>query len=248
MLFVVLFLYSYTRFQVLSPNIIHGIKISRLFPLIDSSGKVFRYDPVDTKIWYSGNQICYESSYQYSANNNFDDFEKSPKYHQVFYSFTYTKGNRYGLYSDSARKITDKEVAVDSMLKKEWAVQKDFGMWFDKKLIKLELLHSKQSSDTAEDYYAFRNVVDTTMTGRLTLGYSKDLLRIKEYSFSGLLDSLKKMKLCRVRMFYNARIVGSTHFHMDVMDIPYWLEEIKPDSASYVKRMFSNEKMHKYLK
>lgn len=60
-----------------------------------------------------------------------------PNYRYLYYSFIYTKGEKFGIMIDSNNTRQCKVVSVDSMLKKEWVNQIDLNYLSDSVYSKL---------------------------------------------------------------------------------------------------------------
>lgn len=217
------------------------ISIYREFPLIDEYGTILRYDPYETRIFYYGDQVMYQTYWYHTITNTEEELE-NPLFKYEYYSFTYSAGKEYGVICDSTDILNSRIVPVDSMLQKEWAANIDFIYLFKDAAAKLLLSKTLPSGDK-EETYLFESKTEIGLSGSYSLRFSQERFQDVPYSFSKTIDSMHGMKLISVLIKTNPReFPGYDSFHLQSSEIPYRLEECTlPDRKSIV-RLFENEK------
>lgn len=217
------------------------VNIYREFPVITETGKIFRYEPYETRIIYYKDQVMFQT-YTYHAEINTREELANPPYRYVYYSFTYSPGKKYGVLCDSANIATSRIVEVDSMLKEEWAENLDFDSVFndlDAKLLKSEKLPSGDKEET----YSYVSKKDIGLKGTYSLRFSKKMLRDIPYSLSKKMDSVYGMKLIDINITSEPRdFPGYDSFHLQASSTPYRLEECRQLNKEEVMALFANEK------
>jgi hypothetical protein len=206
--------------------------------LVDTNGVVFRYDPFETRIYYYRDQVMYQTYYYHAEINTPEDLE-SPEYKYLYYSFVFSKDKIHGIRCDSNNLETARVVTVDSMLAGEWAARINFSRFFRENKTKLLSVTHKRGEKT--QVFSASNLKDTGMRGSIILSYTSKNLKGIGFSLSKELDSAMKMKLYKVVMINNARLIGENKILLMRAEIPYLLEEIPITNAEELRIFFENE-------
>lgn len=216
---------------------IRGIKITSQFPYLDTNGKLVAYLPNQTNLFYTGDQVLYQTFYYARESNT--SRTANPRF--VHYNYVYTKGNIFGILTDSARSVFQKKIRVDSMLAREWSASVNFKFLFSENKT---VFGGSQilKSGARQDLYYLTGKQDSSMKGELRLEFSPGSLRNIDYSFSKELDTVKGMKLSKVEMINYARFNKEAKVNLDRVEIPYMMEEITGPVPVEVRNMFELDK------
>ena len=162
------------------------------------NNKIKIYDIKDTiLIFYYSDYVVY----RLSATRQFETGEKLKGTEPYF---IYNKKNDFGFLfnslNDSSQGI---KYPLDSFLANRGLKGKDFDIPVDSLWSLTEVVKIKKNS-LLEKYTSLKQGDETTIDS-IYYYYSKDMNKI-EYSFSKKLDSIRAMKLYKIRLLYNQRI------------------------------------------
>ena len=216
---------------------IKGIKVTENFPVIDSNGKLIRYDTFSTRIYKYKNRVLYHGEYNFDSTVN-GILLKSEKRD---YFFVYKKSNLFGLFFDSNKKTYGKKSLVDSVIKKEWCNNLNFYQGYTESKLKLVSNNEKPDPGGVVQTYFFQGIKDSGLTGITYFWFSNKLNHL-EYSFSKELDSIYKMKLYKIKIKNNSRYFKDYNFTLDPIEQYFTLEEITVNNKSEIMKYFKEQK------
>lgn len=197
------------------------VKVKEVFPFIDNNGKLYRYDTPVVKIYYHQDKIMYQLGYHFDSTSNGKHIMSEYRNH----FFIYKKGNVFGYNYDKYKSIFGKKVLVDSMFKEHWVTaNKQYPIFTQNKVT---LISSNQNIDSGylHEVYSLKGKIDTTMTGTISLSFTNRIKDI-EYSLCKELDSIKNMKLFKIRIVNNSRYMKEYKITLDRAEQTYDLEEV----------------------
>jgi hypothetical protein len=150
------------------------------------------------------------------------DFETNNKIMDSEPYFIYKKNDKFGAFFTSIKDIKNgEELPIDSFLTKKALRSKDFDIPPDS-IFKLEKTIIKKDF-TIEKFIPLKKNNETIFDS-IIYYYSKRFNQIG-YSFSGKLDSLKQMKLFKIRLIYNEYFSPS---YKTIISKREYLFEIQP--------------------
>ncbi len=201
---------------------LQGVKVSQVAPILDTLGKLVRYDSDTVEIYYSGNIRLYYLSYQFDSVDLItkESYLSEKRYHY----FIYNIDSAYGHDFDVHRSLTKKRLRVDSLLHWQWTPSVNVYPIITVNKTHLLNAFSNLDSGTTHEWYAFSNG-DTTAHGTVFFGYSKKLNDLP-YSLSREMDSIKQMKLYKVRYTQDPRHIKEAGITVDKVNSEYNLERI----------------------
>jgi hypothetical protein len=172
---------------------LHCLNISYSIPLIDRDGSL-----IENRDYF--NIYFFENLTLFEFRNKFDSVDKDGLIKKGILNsyFAFEKGSKQGIIYDSPPgSKNDSKLSVDSMLRKR-ALK---SMQWDK-ILNLKLVKSSydNSHDVLEEVYGNQKI-EKGNRDTIRLYYSKKLMTY-DYTFSRELDSLKKMKLFKIRLQY----------------------------------------------
>ncbi|HKO80954.1 MAG TPA: hypothetical protein VJU78_11190 [Chitinophagaceae bacterium] len=179
-------------------------------------------------IYYYKNRVLYQINHPY--NNSYVKFDTSGniiseqliKEGVRFSYFIYEKDSVYGLSYDSIDAPNCQRYLVDSFLRTKFSAQE---VMFDNTDDSLVLLNTDTINYDLFEKYIPKIKPDETYPDSGYYYYS-DKLKGINYSFSKKIDSLKKMKLCKVKFIYNPIPKGSNPFETPRREFQFEIKEI----------------------
>jgi hypothetical protein len=190
--------------------VINCVKIQQLFPVnkMEGNRSVFmHHDTGYAYVYTCNNQVIIKSSYHFDSAFN----EKlEPAYKELKYTtLVFTKGSKYGSYTDEFRGVYDAKVNADSALGQEWVSQLPikYQIFSDNKVVKFRSSNIIDGSDTLKELYSYKDLGDTTIKELFELYYINKVPGIA-YSLSPELDSIKQRQLCKVLATIDANAYG----------------------------------------
>ena len=146
--------------------------------------------------------------------------------------FIFNKKNKSGfLFSSLKDSGTGTKFPIDSFLANRGMRGKDFEVPVDSAWSLAEVIKDKENNILEK--YALIRQGDETSIDSIYYYYAKKMNDI-EYSFSKKLDSIKAMKLYKIRMLYNERFSPSNNMTLPKRDI---LFEIRTEAVSNSKEI-----------
>jgi hypothetical protein len=212
-----------------SKSNISCVKLSQLFPVIMMEGKRSKFIQYDTGIAFIytfNNQMIIKSSYHFDSlfSKNSD---KPPAFRELrYYTLVFTKGHKYGSFTDEHKQLYDVKVNVDSVREDEWTSQ--LYHLYDNFLENWFTLRSASTiagTDTLKEMYSYINQKDTMDKGTMELFYSTKVPNIA-FSLSPQLDSIKQRQLCKVFFTVNARYYKDRDIQADAFSVMYDMKAI----------------------
>lgn len=175
-----------------------GVSVKQLFPIINQYGKLLGYDTSTVLIYYHDNLVVYKLGYQFdsSSGNRLIFSEKRVHY------FIYQKNDSFGFDYDEHKGNVPVRYSIDSIFKKEWIKQNKLYPIFSDNNV--ELLSSEKRNGLLLEINRIKDKKDPLKAATAYAEYSGDFSDI-DYSLSRELDSIKGMKLSRLRIVYDAR-------------------------------------------
>jgi len=152
--------------------------------------------------------------------------------------FVYTNSDSIGIDYDKYKKVINRKVTIDSLFKFEWIAQNKLYPIFT--VNSTQLLSSEFNDKTGilKETYSFRGKKDSTINGTLFLDFTNNLKGI-HVSLSKELDSIKNMKLFKVRVISNARRM-TDGIYLDKFEQTHDLNEVpvlnREEVMSYFER------------
>jgi len=161
------------------------------------------YNLKDTiQIWYYSNCSLYRLPPTL-------DFKTGKKINGTEPYFLFNKNNKFGFLFTS---LKDKNIGirypVDSFLSNRGMKGKDFDIPPDSLWKRIDY-EKEMNNDSFLEKYAAVKAADETIFDSIYYYYSKNF-RNTEYSFSRKLDSIKRMKLYKIRLVYNEEFSPSS--------------------------------------
>jgi hypothetical protein len=174
----------------------------------DREGNVVSgYREGSTFIYTFNRQVLIQTWYQ--VDSAFDKAGKPAYSRQRYRSFVFTKGQKYGSYTDAYRGFIDAKVLTEPTLSGEWPFQQQYlydsiasgAMAFvDSRRIK--------GNDTLTERYHFVNPADAGTSEDMELYYTGKIPG-SGFSLCPQLDSIKQQRLCRIVYTIKASGAGS---------------------------------------
>jgi hypothetical protein len=163
----------------------------------DPRGKTVKgYRDSTTFIYTRNNQVLVQSWYQ--VDSAFDD-KGRPGFSQLRQrSLVFTKGQKYGSYTDAYRHFYDLKVVAETFLSGEWAFQQQH-LYDSIASGACTLKGSRRigSTDTLMEWYQCINQTDAGTTAAMQLYYTSTAAG-SGFSLCPRLDSAKQQRLCRI--------------------------------------------------
>jgi hypothetical protein len=189
---------------------INCVKIQQLFPVnkMEGNRSVFmHHDTGYAYVYTYKNQMIIKSSYHFDSAFN----EKlEPAHRELKYiALVFTKGSKYGSYTDEFREVYDDKINIDSVRADEWVsmLPLNYKIFSDDKVVKFYSANIIDGSDTLKEVYTYKDLSDTTVKGLFELYYINKTPGIA-YSLSPELDSIKQRQLCKVFVTVAANAYG----------------------------------------
>jgi hypothetical protein len=187
---------SYTYFT----NDLKSVEYIYKYPVsfYKEKGKVKIYSLTDTiSIFYYGNYVLYQLSPTVK-------FETGEKIRGTEPYFIFNKKNHFGfLYPSMKNPNHGAKLSVDSFLINRGMKGKDFDIPPDS-LWSLHAVVKDKSQDFILEKYGTIKPVDETNFDSIYYYYTRKI-KNTEFSFSRKLDSIKRMKLYKVRLIFNEK-------------------------------------------
>lgn len=225
---------------------LRGIDISFSLPILLTNGELMNVR--DTlSIYYYGNYILCRIPYIYLHQKKGMSTQEKRNSYLVYYS-----GERIGsFYEDSLNSVDVKKVNVDSTLKSKFFTDAKF--YESKKDSLVEVAKNEEGYSLVEKYVQVnKNGISspdslTTIPDTLIYYYSNGFKNIT-YSLSNELDSLKGLKVSKIRFIFNSRFYKGyafkfpyREFHIEIKNaamtdrkkITSFLETLKNRSQRY---------------
>jgi len=185
--------------------------------------------------------IFYYSDYILYRLSSTIRFETGEKLKGTEPYFVYNKRDDFGfLFTSIIDSIRGIKYPVDSFLANRGLKGKDFDIPVDSLWSLTEVIKVKE--DSLLEKYGSLKQGDETSIDSIYYYYSKDMNKI-EYSFSKKLDSIKGMKLFKVRLLYNERVSTSNETILPKRELSFeMIEEHVPNPNKIIEfiRKFEN--------
>ncbi len=211
------------------------IKATEVLPFFNNNGKVYKYDTSSVRIYYYKDITLFYLTY------HFDSISAGIHHKSEYrnYYFVYKKGDIYGYSYDIHKSVFSTKILVDSILQQQWIFTNHLYPVFIKNEATLISSHQNKDSGTLHEAYSLVGKKDTTMTGNIYLSFTNKISDV-EHSLSKELDSLKNMKLYKLKLVINKRYAKEYQMTLDQSEASFWLEELpvtnREEILSYVER------------
>lgn len=224
---------SLTNRRIVKKYEITGIELTHNFPYIDNKGKLLKYDTITTRIYYYKDQTLYQLSYQFDSlyGNNLIKSEVRNHF------FVHQRDKLYGYDYDKHKTKFNRKVLADSLFNAEWFTKMNTYKILFTNESKLVRSYTDAASGELQETYELKGREDTTMSGTCFLVYSKKSFNTA-FSLSKELDSIKKMKLCRIELVNNSRFMKDKNFYLDRIVQTYTLKKIENINLDQVSTYF----------
>lgn len=217
-----------------------GIKALAVFPNINfNTGKITGYDTSSIYIFNLEDLVLFKLHYSYDSLLK-DSYKTEIRYHY----FIYQKGKDYGYDYDRYKSKNGIKISLDSILKSEWVINtKIFPMFGNINEVALLTSYKSKNDDTLKESYFIKSKLNTNQSANIYLEYVKSLMNF-EFSLSKELDSVKNMKLSKIRIINNPMKINDT-FTISKFETYYEFQKYlifnKEEIFKYIQ-MFRSEK------
>ena len=213
------------------------IKVSEVFPFINNEGKLTKYDTPVVKIYYYNGITLYNLIYHYSYTENGIMHTNEDRN----YFFVHKKGDAFGYSYDEHKSKFGVRLSADSMFKEQWVTANQQYPIFTQNTV--TLISSVQNSDsgTLHELYSLKGKKDTAMTGTISLSFTNKIKGI-DYSLCRELDSIKNMKLYKIKIINNSRYMKDYKITLDKAEQAYDLEEVPVENREEILDYFERYK------
>jgi hypothetical protein len=209
------------------------IKVTEAYPIIQPKGNVTGYDTASVTIYYYKDLKLYHLEYGFDSVANGVLLKSETRRHYLLHR----EGDSVGYDFDDHKSLQKIKVPMDSVYKLEWIFNTNLQLHFNNNFSELISSQGSRESGILKEEYSFRDKEDSSKTGIASFEYSGKLKDIK-FSLSPQLDSLKKMKLVKLRGFTNARYFEKERIHVDKLEVTYLLERVKPGNEKMIMEIF----------
>ena len=227
---------------MLNKNKIHGsdikcVQVKEVFPFIDNNGKLYKYDTPMVKIYYYQDISMYRFGYHYDSTSNGKLIISEYRNHY----FIHKKEDTFGYNYDEYKSKFGVRLSADSMFKEQWVTANQQYPIFTQNTV--TLISSVQNSDsgTLHEVYALKGKKDTAMTGTISLSFTNKIKGI-DYSLCKELDSIKNMKLYKIKIVNNSRYMKDYKITLDKAEQAYGLEEVPVENREEILSYFERYK------
>jgi hypothetical protein len=161
-----------------------------------SGNVVFRYTEGATFIYTCNKQVLIKAWYQFESA--FDKAGKPAYSQQRYRSFVFTKGQKFGSYTDEHRGFIDAKLITEPTLSGEWPFQQQY-LYDSIAGGAMVFVDSRRISgtDTLKERYHFVNSADAGTSEDMQLYYTGKAPG-SGFSLCPRLDSVKQQRLCRI--------------------------------------------------
>ncbi len=188
----------------------------------DPEGNVVSgYREGSTFIYTFNRQVLIQAWYQ--VDSAFDKAEKPAYSQQRYRNFVFTKGQKFGSYTDAYRGFIDAKVLTEPTLSGEWAFQQQY-LYDSIASSAMVFVDSRRiaGTDTLAEWYHFVHPADAGTSEDMQLYYTGTSPG-SGFSLCPRLDSVKQQRLCRI--VYTVKAGGSPKnqpgsFAISMKDVP----------------------------
>jgi hypothetical protein len=207
----------------------------------DSSGKIISgYTEGTTFIYTCNRQVLIQTWYQFDSA--FDKAGKPTFGQQRYRSFVFTKGQKFGSYTDEHNYFNDAKVITEFTLSAEWPFQQRY-LYDSIASGAMVFVDSRRTSgtDTLKERYHFVNPADAGTSEDMQLYYTGKAPG-SGFSLCPQLDSVKQQRLCRIVYTVKASGGGSQKnlpgsYAISMKDVP-----VADKDTAAIRAMFRRDK------
>ncbi|SKA15341.1 hypothetical protein [Sediminibacterium ginsengisoli] len=233
---ILIFLLFFTK-QAIHAQVSHEIKavsVTYLFPLIDNAGKFIRHEVFDVNIYAYKDLRLYEMPFWELGIKG--EYERPPLKHEVYY--LYKVGDTIGFKSENHEKLFNLCIPIDTFMKQSWFSNENFNQYSLFKDSYMKLISIKKDSITGavEEIYDAKEKEDTTSTARCYFLY-KPMIHSFGITLSRELDSIKQMRLCRVKVMNNPRLYKN--LLIETAPLEFRLDEVPVEVPERYIKLFN---------
>jgi hypothetical protein len=217
-LILILFFFSIFSFtKQKEQNPFKKINIKYNLPFLKNNGDIGNLAD-SLSIIYSGNNIIYEIPHYLSVEKN--DSIVSTK--TTFKYFAYQKGAEEGFWFDSINAVSKKKENIFTVHKeKTFLTPPDL---FDEKNDVLIDTNRNKDGYTLIETYVSKIKKDITYSDTMKVYYKNELKNI-DYSISKKLDSIKKLKVFKIRLIYNSKAIKEYPYKLSKRELNVSIQE-----------------------
>ena len=202
------------------------IKFIYNIPIVKLNGELVNISD-SLSIFYLNDDILYKFPFIKALENATSITNQEIK----FKYFLYRKGQPYGYYYDSINTNSFRKLAVDSLLAIKAFVGNKF---YDKANDSLVEVRRNEEKFSLIEKYVSKVKLDQSYPDTTIIYYKKNLKNI-DYTFSKELDSIKKLKICQIRIVYNSQFYKGYSFKLPQREFRFELkDEFVEDSKSLI--------------
>lgn len=177
-------------------NALISIKLSFSFPIVKPDGEMFNISD-SLYIYFYKKTVLYQVPTIFTLENETDTLQKEIRYTY----FVYHDTSKYGSHFKTLYSKVDSLQLISAFLK-----DRAFNEFADYKFI-TEIKDSLISVENNNDYlkYTYIPKSHTKIDSDTTYLFFHKNFEKMNYSFSPNLDTIRKMKLCKVQLIYNKK-------------------------------------------
>lgn len=220
---------------IVKKNAVRAISVTQNFPIINNTGKLLGYDTSEhVNIYFYNNQVLYRDYYKWDSI--VDNVLLKSEIRQSY--FVFTKNASYGYFFDHGNTKSGMRVLVDSLLKSKWFSQNSFTN------VSFRKVSDKFIADSGilSRIFITKGITDTSMCGTTLLFYTNKLAWV-DYSMMREADTIKNMKLFKIRSKTNSRYLKEYNITLDTIEQAFDMKEIPVIDEKEILYYFEREKM-----
>ncbi|PXY41633.1 hypothetical protein DMB65_06695 [Flavobacterium cheongpyeongense] len=230
---LILILFSFSIYSLTKKkNKYEKIKIKYNLPFVKSNGDVGNVTD-SLSIIYKGNNIIYEIPYYYYSKKK----ETLGRTKTIFKYFVYQNGSELGTWFDSINapnKKTEKIINIH----KEKTILSPPDLFDETNDVLINTIRNKEGYTTIETYIPkFKK--DLTYPDTMKV-YYKNRLKNIDYSLSKKLDSLKKLKVFKIRFIFNTKLTKDYPYRTQNKELNISIQEDSSSNASSYDYLINN--------
>lgn len=217
-LILILFFFSIFSFtKQKEQNQFKKINIKYNLPFLKNNGDIGNLADSLSIIYY-GNNIIYEIPNYLSVEKN----DSIVSTNTIFHYFAYQKGAEIGFWFDSINSIIKKKENIFNVHKeKTFLSPPDL---FDEKNNILISTNRNKGDYTLIETYVSKIKKDITYCDTMKVYYKSELKNF-DYSISKKLDSIKKLKVSKIRLIYNSKFIKNYSYELPKRELNISIQE-----------------------
>lgn len=221
---------------------VSGIKVTQVSPNMTPNGRVNGYDTSSINIYYHENYRLYKLVYHFDSIVDDVTIISEDRYHYILH----TMGSNSGFDYDLKKSPTIRKVNMDSVFRVEGIFQTDLCPVFFKFSATLTQSQKSDNSNTLKEVYNLKGIEDSSMTGTCFVEFTTKMKNI-DFTFCKELDSIKKMKLQKIKIVNDPRYYNAGGFYIDKAVVEYSVEVERDINFSEINPIFETLKRSRAL-